>query len=251
MSLTIDEIFAAFDQPPDKAVEYLKAKGVAITWDAADFAALEEQAFSIAKVMQLDILQDMKDELDNALEKGITFHEFKKNVAERMTAKGWNGERESINPDTGEVSKVDLGSPWRLRTIFETNLQTAYMQGRWIGMQETIESRPYGQIRSTIDNRTTQQCRDLDGLIFALDDPIWSFIYPPGHFRCRRRVVSVNDRYLARKGLSVQDSSKYPKEKWGNSEGFQVHPMKRYTPNLDKYSKPFVQQYNKSFKKAA
>lgn len=248
MSLTIDEIFAAFDQPPEKAVEFFKSKGIAITWTAKDFANLEEEAFTIAKVTQLDILQDMFDEVKSALDNGTTFNDFKKNAQDRLTAKGWNGEREVVNPDTGEVSTVNLGTPWRLRTIFETNLQSAYMQGRWLGMQETKETRPFLQVRSTIDKRTTQQCRDLHMKVFAIDDPIWSYIYPPGHYRCRRRVVSVNSRYVERKGLEVESSDNYPRDKWANSDGFAKHPSERWSPDLTKYNKDFATQYKKALK---
>ena len=248
MSLSIEDIFAAFDKPPEKAVEFLKAQGLAITWSAKDFAALEEQSFTIAKVMQLDILQDMYDEAQNALNNGITLHEFKKNAQERLTAKGWNGEREVTNPETGEVATVDLGSPWRLRVIFDTNLQTAYMAGRWLGMMETKETRPYGQIRSTIDNRTTKKCRDLHLKIFLLDDPIWSWISSPGHIGCRRRVVSVNDRYLERKGLTVEDSSNYSKEEYGNPKGFDKLPTEKYSPDLSKYNPAFVEQFKDAMK---
>lgn len=248
MSLTIEEIFAVFDQPPEKAIELLKAKGIAITWSADDFAAMEQEAFTVAKVMQLDVLQDLYGEIESALEKGKTFHDFQKSARERLTAKGWNGEHEVTNPDTGETKTVNLGTPWRLRTIFDTNLQSSYMAGRWLGMQETKETRPYAQIRSTIDNRTTQQCRELDGKVFALDDPIWAYIYPPGHIRCRRRVVSVNKRYVERKGLTIETAENYPRERWANAAGFDKHPTKRWQPDLSKYNKDFVKQYKTALK---
>lgn len=249
MPLTINEIFAAFAEPPEKAIEFLRSKGLQTSWSADELSDMHTQAFTLAKVLQLDVLQDVQDELERALNGGKTFHEFKKNLQERLIAKGWWGKREVVNPETGETATVELGSPWRLRTIFQTNLQTAYMAGRYLGMLETTETRPFWQNRSIVDNQTTQQCADLDGKVYRYDDPIWAYIYPPGHYRCRRRVVSLGERYIEKKKLTVETAANYPKEKFGNSPGFDRHPAKQWSPNLSKYSTEFVEKYKEVLKK--
>ena len=54
--------------PPKKAVEYLKNKGYAVTWDWEElWQDAQAQAFTVAKATRLDILQDIRDAVEKAL----------------------------------------------------------------------------------------------------------------------------------------------------------------------------------------
>ena len=118
--------------PPKKAVEYLKNKGYAVTWDWEElWQDAQAQAFTVAKATRLDILQDIRDAVEKALQEGKTLAWFEKELTPVLQAKGWWGRQEHVDGETGEVSQVQLGSPWRLQTIYRTNLQTAYMAGRY------------------------------------------------------------------------------------------------------------------------
>ena len=124
----------AFRLPPDRAIAYLASKGLKVTkgWkEALDYAA--QQSFTVAQSMRMDILQSIRDELDAALKNGETFATFQKNLAPTLKAKGW----------WGEVNGVQTGSPWRLKTIYQTNMQGAYNAGRWDAQIKTGSSRPY------------------------------------------------------------------------------------------------------------
>ena len=50
---------------------------------------------------------------------------------------------------------------------------------------------PFWRYVATLDERTTQGCRALDGLTMPASDPRWVGFVPPRHWRCRAHVVAV------------------------------------------------------------
>jgi SPP1 gp7 family putative phage head morphogenesis protein len=50
---------------------------------------------------------------------------------------------------------------------------------------------PFWRYVATLDERTTQGCRALDGLTMPASDPQWVGFVPPRHWRCRAHVVAV------------------------------------------------------------
>jgi len=126
------DLSAVFGLPPEQAIEYFQSKGYAITWSWRDlWQEVQAKSFTVAKVMNSDILDDIRGALDDALNNGTTFRDYEKNLTPILKAKGWWGKTEHTNTITGEVSTAQLGSPRRLKTIYQTNLQTAYMAGRY------------------------------------------------------------------------------------------------------------------------
>lgn len=193
----------AFGLPPEKAIEYFRAKGYKIGWDWHEtLNAAHARAFTVAKVMQVDILQDIRAALDKALVDGSTLAQFKKELIPTLKSKGWWGE--IVNEQTGELAYI---TPRRLDTIYLTNLQTAYMTGRYRSQLENVKNRPYWMYVAVMDGRTRPAHRALSGKVFRYDDPIWSYIYPPNGFRCRCRVQALSGVDLAEKGLKVESSA--------------------------------------------
>ena len=94
-------------------------------------------AFTVAKMLHLDLLADVRAEVDRALAEGLTFHDFQKRLAPVLQEKGWWGVKELTDPLTGETKQVQLGSPRRLRVIYDTNLRTARAAGQWARIQRT------------------------------------------------------------------------------------------------------------------
>lgn len=185
----------AFGLKPEKAIEYFLAKGFRITWDWHEMLeAAHAKAFTVAKVMRTDILQDIHGELQKALDQGLTFADWKKNVTPRLKAKGWWGE--VVNEATGEIANV---GPHRLRTIYETNIQTSYMVGRYQQMRENATDRPWWMYVAVMDKRTRPAHSALNGLVFRFDDPFWDSHYPPSGFRCRCSVRALTDARLKEK----------------------------------------------------
>ena len=193
--------------PPKKAVEYLKNKGYAITWDWEElWQDAQAQAFTVAKATRLDILQDIREAVEKALAEGKTFSWFEKELTPVLKAKGWWGRQEHVDGETGEVTQVQLGSPWRLRTIYRTNLQTAYMAGRFQEQLANAEDRPYWQYVAILDSRTRPSHRAMNGKVFRYDDPFWGSFYPPNGWGCRCRVVALSQGNISRNGIKVESS---------------------------------------------
>ncbi|UDM18430.1 phage minor head protein [Vogesella sp. XCS3] len=192
---------------PKKAVEYLKNKGYAVTWYWEElWQDAQAQAFTVAKATRLDILQDIREAVGKALAEGKTFAWFKKELTPVLQAKGWWGKQEHVDTDTGEISQVQLGSPWRLQTIFRTNLQTAYMAGRWQAQIENVDDRPYWRYVAILDGSTRPSHRAMNGKVLRYDDPFWQSFYPPNGWGCRCRVTTLSADDITARGVQVETS---------------------------------------------
>ncbi|MBN9528228.1 MAG: minor capsid protein [Alphaproteobacteria bacterium] len=177
---------------PAEAVAYLQGKGYAISWDWEDvWQGAQAKAFTVAKVTRLDILEDIRQAVQAALDGGLTERWFEKELTETLRAKGWWGRRLMTNPDTGAEEVVQLGSARRLKIIFRTNLQTAYMAGRHAEQLANADDRPYWQYVAILDRRTRPTHRALHGRVFRFDDPVWRAFYPPNGWGCRCRVTTL------------------------------------------------------------
>lgn len=208
-----------FDKTPEEAVAFLEKQGIKITWDwKAQLEAIRERCFTIAKVSSADILELIKEFIDKAVGEGKTYNDFKR----ALTA-------ELIN--AGYASRED-GSAWRLNNIYRTNLQSAYMAGRFERMSEVTAEFPYWEFVSVSDNRTTDGCKNINGTILSADDNFWKTNYPPRHYSCRSRVRASSADQIKSRGLTVSDSEKFKDVK--PAEGFDTYPGE-WKPDLSKY----------------
>jgi SPP1 gp7 family putative phage head morphogenesis protein len=194
LNLTPEEIKAVFGMPPKEAVAFFEKKGFKISWDwQGVWRHANVQSFTAAKVMRLDVLTDIYEALRDDLKNGGTFPAFVDRLEPLLRAKGWWGVKEQVNRLTGEIRTVTYGTPWRLETIYETNLQVAYMAGRYQGMRAAAQHSPWWEYSATMDSRTRPSHASLNGLVFRHDDPFWDTWYPPNGFRCRCRVIPRSD----------------------------------------------------------
>jgi SPP1 gp7 family putative phage head morphogenesis protein len=197
----IDLAYAVTLAPKD-AIEYFQAKGYAISWNWWEiWQAQHAQAFTVAKAMKLDVLQTLRDTVGEALAEGQTQEQFARLLTPKLKALGWWGWQEHIDTSTGEITRVKLGSPWRLKTIYRTNLQSAYMAGRWKAQAENADAQPYLQYVAVMDAKTRPGHAALNGKVFRIDDPVWNRIYPPNGFNCFPAETAV--RADARIGLKT------------------------------------------------
>jgi len=197
----------AFQMKPAAAMEYMKRKGFTFSWNWFDtWKDAHARAFTVAKVANLDLLRDIRHAVEKAISNGYTLSQFKKELKPQLQKMGWWGKQERVNEETGEVTEYMAGSPRRLKTIYETNLQTAYMAGRYKGQMDAAGDLPYLQYIAVLDGRTTDKCREMHGRVFRADDPVWNEFYPPNHWGCRARVRSLSERQLQRMGLAVESS---------------------------------------------
>lgn len=189
---------------PQAAIDYLRKKGYKITFDYHEMAREEHLFnFTVAKATSIDLLQDIRTEVEKALADGITLDTFKKNLRPMLADKGWWGKKLMVDPKTGEEKLVQLGSSRRLQIIFDTNLRTAYAAGRWDNIERSKKLRPYLRYVAILDERTREQHRHWHDTVKPVDDPFWNDHYPPNGWRCRCSVQQLSERDMKRLGLEV------------------------------------------------
>jgi SPP1 gp7 family putative phage head morphogenesis protein len=212
----------ALTLPPAEAIAFLKKKGYKITWDWKEQIKLNNaQVFTVAKAMQMSVLQDIRDMLKKSLADGLSFYDFKKELEPRLKAVGWWGWQ------VVDGKRVQLGSPHRLKTIYDTNMQSSFNVGRWKHFEENKDSRPMLRYVAVMDGSTTDICQQLDGQIHPVGSPFWNTNAPPNHYGCRSRLESLSRKQAAKAG---GETKKKPDEK--PEEGFSQNPAKQqWEPN--------------------
>lgn len=196
----------ALGLPPRDAVAYLESLGVRPTsswhdlWEEARAGAL-----TVAGMTRMDLLRDVRQALARAVSEGWTQKDFIERLGPELGRKGWTGQREVINPETGEVRLMGRDLPARLALVFDQNVQTAYMTGRYRAMLANADARPWWMYVAILDSRTRPHHRALHRKVFRYDDPFWRTHYPPNGFRCRCRVRALDDEDLHEEDLTPEN----------------------------------------------
>ena len=155
----------------EEAVEWFRRR-VPLTDD--EFKALSDdarrRAFAVSGVAELDLVNDVFEALDAAIESGLDFRDFEKAVGEKLEA-AWGG--------------TEKRKAWRLENIFRTNLQSAYGAGRYKQQKDpdVLKARPFWQYDAVLDSNTSVICRNLNGTLLPADDPFWGDALPPQPLR--------------------------------------------------------------------
>lgn len=269
MSVTTAELAYCMTLPPKRAISYLKSKGYKITWDWEEmWQDAHARAFTVAKVTRLNILEDIRSALQKALDEGKTDRWFRKELEPELQRKGWWGPRDTTDPVTGEPVTIQQGSPWRLDTIFRTNISVLYSAGRWAEQMENVDDRPYWMYTGINDSHTRKAHLLPHNLVLRYDDPFWQAFYPPNGWRCRCGVIALSTADVRARGLKVVNSGsamgwelKLVSEKTGEMQnvatfntgttkvatdvGWSYAPGAAYRPDLASYQgtlQPLAQQ---------
>ena len=81
MSVTTAELAYCMTLPPKRAISYLKSKGYSFTWDWEEmWQDAHARAFTVAKVTRLDILEDIRGALQQAVDEGKTGRWFRQEL---------------------------------------------------------------------------------------------------------------------------------------------------------------------------
>jgi len=178
---------------PKRALDYIKNKRLKPAFSYKDVWNEEHAAsFTVAKAMQLDVLSDIKTAVEKAIENGTTFEQFKKDLKPTLMQKGWWGKREMTDPLTGETVNARLGSDRRLKTIYSTNLRSAYQKGQYDRTMAS-DAHPYLMYRVGASVHHREQHLKWNNLILPKDDPLWNSIMPPNGYGCKCYTVAVSE----------------------------------------------------------
>jgi len=136
--------------------------------------------FALAKANSLEVTQRVQKAIADGIEKGRPVTETRDIIAA-----------------TGDWSKA-YG-----QTVYRTNLNTSYTQGRFEQLKDPVIRRIVGafEFSSINDDDTRTNHRDCDGLIAAVDSPIWGRYKTPIGYNCRCDVVEVSRTMLDSLGL--------------------------------------------------
>jgi hypothetical protein len=189
---------------PQEAIDYFRQKGYRIGFDYRDVWQQEHQAaFTVAKGMQIDLLADVRSQVEAALVNGTTFATFKKALKPGLVDRGWWGKKDQVDPIDGETKRVQLGSPKRLRVIFDANLATAYSEGQWERIQRNKGLFGFLEYVRSGSVHPRQSHLAYVGLVLPVDDPFWRAHLPVREWGCKCTVIQHTYRTLERDGLKV------------------------------------------------
>jgi SPP1 gp7 family putative phage head morphogenesis protein len=220
------ELAANFELPAVEALAFFQAKGLKPTFAWQDMLGDEHDlAFTVAKMMDNDLLATVKGKLDKALNRGDTLADFKRELIPTLQAAGWWGKSDVIDPLTGQVKQAQLGSASRLETIFRTNLQSAYAVGRWQAIEDQADQAPYLMYDAVDDHRTRPEHQALDGLVLKVDDPYWNSHAPSNGWNCRCGLIQLDDDQLKDHGLREGKAPRIRTRKWTNPRTDDVHKV--------------------------
>lgn len=205
--------------PDDEAIAALRRRGLNFIpsghWTEV-WQEVHQTGFTVAQSAGFDILKDIYTAVAKVQEEGWTFSRFQKELTPILQGKGWWGKTERVDPLTGEVREVQLGSPRRLRTIFDVNLRVSAAQGDWQRQQSVKDARPYLRYTALLDNRTRPLHRRWHGIILPQDHPWWETHYPPNGWRCRCKAMSVSGEDLEAEGWTVSEAPDEGETPWVN-----------------------------------
>ncbi len=175
--------------PFNEAIAFFRGKLKIPTgrWDDM-LGEVHAKAFTVAGATKADLLTDLHNAVTDAITNGTTITEFRKQFDKAVTEHGWS-------------YKGKRG--WRTRVIYDTNMRTARMAGKWQQFQRLKQTRPYLQYLTVGDSHVRPEHQSWDRIVLPIDDPWWSTHYPPNGWGCRCTVRSVSLRQIRKEKLDI------------------------------------------------
>lgn len=203
--------YAFGGEAPPEVTSFFRGKGRQASFRFRDVEPEEHAvAFAVAGVMQMDLLEDIYAEVDRALVEGRTFADFKRQMKDRLAKRGWDGPREVtqtlIDPATGETRTrkrtIDLSTPRRLKTIYQSNMRSARAAGQWDRITRTKDVLPYLLYRLGPSERHRPSHENKAGQVRRVDDPFWAWWMPPNGWGCKCHVRQISAAEAQRRGIT-------------------------------------------------
>ncbi|MDP8162814.1 phage minor head protein [Pasteurella skyensis] len=147
--------------------------------------------FVVAGANRNEILNGLREAVDNAILKGGTLEEFRKDFDKNVEKMGW---------------QYNGGRNWRTRIIYDTNVYGAYNRGRLEQHLELKDVMPYWEYVHNDNSHPRPQHVAWHGKILRADDPWWKYYYPTKAYRCHCTVVAHDDDDLKAMGRTVEQA---------------------------------------------
>jgi hypothetical protein len=156
-------------------------------WDKLNHVE-RQNAFTVSRVTEGRVLQDVLDKLGSAVEDGTTLEDFKDEIAAELI-EAWGGE-----------------IPGRLENIFRTNVLSSYAEGRYAvhNNRAVREARPYWRFDDSGNDRECEECNECGGTILPADDPWWATHTPLLHFQCACIITALSAEEAGEEGVDEE-----------------------------------------------
>lgn len=204
---------------PAEAVSYLESKSIGgrFSFDWRDVWRQEHvNTFVVAKAMQADLLTDIHGGLMSAIKDGMTKDQFVKELTPLLQAKGWWGKKRMVDPVTGAERLVTLGTPRRLRVIYDTNMRMAHSAGRWERFTRSAATRPFMTYHHTPQEHPRERHQAWDKITLPITHAFWKTHYTPNGWGCKCYVTSERKADKVTSEEDLQASGAYDQVPWTN-----------------------------------
>lgn len=238
----------------DDALQYFREKGFQLSWHYWEVWKDEHtRAFTVAKITGQDLLMDIRQWVDKALAEGITFHTFKQQLIPLLAQKGWLGFTLSA-----QGQPIELGTPRRLKMIYDTNLRVARSAGQWARIQRSQKTLPYLLYSLGPSKEHRLMHERWSQFVLPVDDPFWQTHFPPNGWGCKCRVRALSAQEANKKGIA-----KTPAIRWvswthqptgrtaripeGIDPGWDYNPGQSRLDALKRYAQDKDKEFNQVF----
>jgi len=214
------------DYPPQAALDWFKAKGIQPGFDYRDVWKEEQaNAFTVAKMLNADLLVEVRQLVEQALAEGQTYQQFAATIKPLLVKSGWWGIQTMDDPATGETKQVQLGSEGRIKTIYSTNMRTARAAGQWQRIERTKRAMPY--LVYTIGPAKEHRALHVSwqGVTLPIDDPWWNSHMGPNGWGCHcgvRQVSKYERDKMVASGTAITTAPDNGTSEWVNKRTGEV-----------------------------
>ncbi|MFN3513449.1 MAG: phage minor head protein [Phenylobacterium sp.] len=209
-----------FDQrAPAEAVDYLERKAVGgrFSFDWRDVWQEEHlNTFVVAKAMSADLLADMHAGLMAGLKEGWTKERYVEELRPTLQAKGWWGKKRQVDPKTGSERLVTLGTPRRLRVIYDTNMRMAHGAGRWERFMRSASTRPFLRYHHTPQEHPREHHEAWHGITLHIGHVFWKTHYTPNGWGCKCFITSHRTAEEVTSEEDLRARGGYDQQVWTN-----------------------------------
>lgn len=206
---------------PHEAIAYITGKKLATSYNWSEIYAEEHASkFTVAKIMELDVLDSIHQSVIEAVAEGQTFHTFKKGMLEKLGEEGWGNYAQK-----DEVTGEDLTrlSDRRLKKVYQVNKTQSYHTGSWYRFEANKATHPYLRYRLGPSLKHRPAHKRFDGLVLPVDDPFWQTHMPMNGWGCKCWVQSLTADKAEKAGISDSPDIEY--HDWENKSTGRKHKV--------------------------
>lgn len=183
------DISLSFDLKYDDAIKIAGSRKVVTPANYKKLSSyIKQQAFTVGRLAQLDMVNKAKDVYLKAID------------ADKV------GDIGSFIKDMATVDPKASGLPGYYQMVYRTNIQSDYNAAKAWALQE--DPPEFLQFVAIEDERTSNICSARAGVTLPYTDTFWDSNWPPLHYNCRSTVRSVDAKEAEAMGIVVNGKAK-------------------------------------------